>query len=97
MKELIARGVEIAPDGTVFGLAKIHHWCGNDPVRLHIARVDVAKVLSYLGEVTRMDGTRWEKPIWSGGFDEHGWNVSDYYAYKEYLDWVKFENARRHR
>ena len=33
-----ASGVELAPDGRVYGLVRIHHWCGNDPVQTHIAR-----------------------------------------------------------
>jgi len=74
------RGVEIGQDGRVYGLVKIHHWCGNDPVRNHIAKVDLAHMLMFLGEgepksalAETMFGN-WE----TGDFSEWGWNVSDY-------------------
>jgi hypothetical protein len=41
------RGVEIADDGTVTGLISIFHKCGNDPVKKHIARVDLSEMLMY--------------------------------------------------
>src|SRR5437016_1823693 len=42
LTEVVKRGVQIHSDGRVYGLVRIHHWCGYDPVREHIARVDVA-------------------------------------------------------
>src|SRR5436189_5371495 len=40
LSEATKRAVEITPDGRVVGLARVHHWCGNDPLGEHIARVD---------------------------------------------------------
>src|SRR5262245_13928214 len=48
LTEATKRGVEIASDGRVYGLVRIWHWCGNDPVREHIARVDLADMLMFL-------------------------------------------------
>lgn len=74
------RGVDIGQDGRVYGLVKIHHWCGNDPVRNHIAKVDLAHMLMFLREgepksalAETMFGNRE-----AGGFSEWGWNISDY-------------------
>jgi hypothetical protein len=50
LKQGTARGIEITPDGRVMGLLKVHHWCGNDPVRLHIVRVDLSYLLMWLNE-----------------------------------------------
>src|SRR5690349_4544352 len=33
LEEATKRGVEVTPDGRVFGLVKIHHWCGNSSIR----------------------------------------------------------------
>jgi hypothetical protein len=50
VRDVKAHGVEIAPDGTVFALVRVHHWCGNDPVRRHLARVDLASLMISIGE-----------------------------------------------
>jgi hypothetical protein len=74
------RGVEINPDGRVIGLVKVHHWCGNDPIRRHIARVDLAEMMMLLDEGSfDLDPVfaRWE---WNraGRFSEYGWDMSEY-------------------
>src|SRR5215216_7039928 len=48
LTEATKRGVEIAANGRVYGLVRVDHWCGNDAVREHIARVDVADVLNFV-------------------------------------------------
>ena len=52
LNDAIAEGVEVDPNGHVFGLLRIHHWCGNDPVRRHIARVDLSDMLIMAGADT---------------------------------------------
>jgi hypothetical protein len=49
-EDIIEHGVEIQPDGTIFALIRVHHWCGNDPVRFHLARLDLSSLLLLLGE-----------------------------------------------
>lgn len=44
-----AQGVELDPNGRAVGLIDVHHWCGNDPVGKHLARVDLAALALYLG------------------------------------------------
>ena len=50
LAEVAQNGVEVAPDGRIFGLIRVHHWCGNDPIGQHIARVDIERLLFYRGE-----------------------------------------------
>ena len=38
--EAIKRGVEVRKDGRVYALIRIHHWCGNEGIREHVAKVD---------------------------------------------------------
>lgn len=81
------RGVEMAPNGHVFGLVRIHHWCGNDPVRLHIARVDLSEAMMFL-RVGQTDAPVPESASAAreagGRFSERGWNISEY---SRFLGW----------
>jgi hypothetical protein len=36
--DILSHGVEMATDGTVYGLLQIHHWGRNDPVRQHLSQ-----------------------------------------------------------
>ena len=49
-KDITENGVEVRPDGTVYALVRVHHWCGNDPVRFQLGRVDLSSLLLLLGE-----------------------------------------------
>jgi hypothetical protein len=48
LAEATKRGVELGADGRVYSLVRVHHWCGNDPVREHLARIDLVRMLTYL-------------------------------------------------
>jgi hypothetical protein len=82
-------GVEIAPDGHIYGLIRIIHWCGNDPVQNHIARLDLADMLTYLREgqpTTKPSDEAMEDAADNRGGDmwQNGWNISDYLSFKEW-------------
>ncbi len=85
---LVERGVEISPDGRVYGLVKIHHWCGNDPVAGEIVRVDVADVLTYLEQGGLYRKCRQTDPAqvvchnYSGAFSSRGWMVEEYFDFQ---------------
>lgn len=49
LQEAVKRGVEIDQQGHVVGLIKVWHWCGNDPVRSHVGRVDLSSLLLFAG------------------------------------------------
>jgi len=93
LERILERGVEVDPDdGRVYGLIPIHHWCGNDPVGRHIARVDVARVLEFTGEgggsgnsipeTGRSDCGSASEWAWT----ELGWDVSCHFLYERWLE-----------
>ena len=85
LSEATKRGVEIAVDGRIYGLVRVHHWCGNDPVREHVARVDLSHMLTFIRE-----GERTTPPSDSdvmahetgGQFSEWGWEVGEFGRYQ---------------
>ena len=85
LSEMTKRGVEISADGRVYGLVRVHHWCGNDPVREHLARVDISDAMMFLhvgqtiAPVPESDSTVREA---GGRFTEWGWNVSEYIQFQ---------------
>jgi hypothetical protein len=50
VKDILDHGVEVKPDGSIYALVRVHHWCGNDPVHVHLARVDLSSLVLILGE-----------------------------------------------
>jgi hypothetical protein len=93
LTEMTKRGVEIAPNGNVYGLVRIHHWCGNDPVREDIVRVDLAEAMTFLhvgrtdAPVPQSDSTAREA---GGRFTEWGWNISEYF---QFLYWRSMKGS----
>ena len=81
LREATREGVEIAADGRVFGLVRVHHWCGNDPVSWHVARVDLSNLLNFLAEG---DGGGFGP---GGAFFEHGWRVGEYHRFSAWENW----------
>jgi hypothetical protein len=47
-QDILTNGVELASDGSMYALVHVHHWCGNDPVRFHLARVDLSSLLLFV-------------------------------------------------
>jgi hypothetical protein len=102
LTEATKHGVEIGTDGKVYGLMLIHHWCGNDPVRHHLARVDIASVLKFLQE------GEWTGPIdeksasfqcerKGGSFTKWGWNISEHYRFLSWESYAALQEAKRAR
>ena len=95
LTEVTKRGVEIGADGRIWGLAKIHHWCGNDPVREHIARIDLSDMMIFLrvGEpvapVAESESLLREP---GGSFTEWGWRVGEFYQFQS---WQSVKNLER--
>ncbi len=87
LSEATWRGVELGRGGRVHGLVRVHHWCGNDPVREHIARVDLSYLLAFLGEgevACQIDPEfRLRMPEKPGGrFTASGWEVGEYLQFR---------------
>lgn len=92
LAEATRRGVEVAADGRIYGLVRVHHWCGNDPVREHIARVDLALCLEYLGAgqttVPPVPGLNVAPPP-AGRFSPHGWEYGEYLGFRSWCNLVR--------
>ena len=82
LAEAVRQGVEISPEGQVYGLVKVHHWCGNDPVRKHLAKVNLAEMLLFAGDASPEVPFRGDsealRSVRPNRFTQHGWNMSDY-------------------
>lgn len=81
LTEVTLRGVEVATNGRIYGLVRVHHWCGNDPVREHIARVDISKMLLMLQvglAISPVNEAITSSCRPGGQFSEFGWNVSEF-------------------
>jgi hypothetical protein len=92
LSEVSKRGIEIAADGRIYGLVKIHHWCGNDPVQIHIARVDVSDWLAFLrvGEVieTKLEDFEFDREP-GGRITQSGWEIGEYHRFRLWADCVR--------
>jgi len=87
LNEATKRGVEIAAGGRVLGLVRIHHWCGNDPVREHVARIDLSDMMIFLraGEpVVPVPETESLLTQPGGSFSEWGWRVGEFYQFQSW-------------
>ncbi|WP_165227794.1 hypothetical protein [Aquisphaera insulae] len=84
LAEVTKRGVEVGKDGRVYGLLRVHHWCGNDPIREHVSRVDVADLMAYLGEgktSEAMPRPRWSLQHAASAFSPAGWRIEEFMGY----------------
>jgi hypothetical protein len=91
LEEAIKRGVEIETDGRVYGLLRIRHWCGNDPVREHIAKVDLSLLLAFCREGIRSEPLADDELgeyARIGRFSECGWDVGSYFAFQHFCEHV---------
>lgn len=85
LAEITKRGIEVTGDGSVYGLVRVHHWCGNDPVGEHIARVEVSELLTFLEEGERAESAdsatkfRIRREM---GFSEHGWDIGEFIQFE---------------
>lgn len=75
----IEHGLELSTDGRAIGLIRVNHWCGNDRIRVHLARIDVRALLEFLPHVWPPSPHNPGDRAWSDPhFARHGWNVSQW-------------------
>jgi hypothetical protein len=94
LTEATKRGVEIAADGRVLGLVRIHHWCGNDPVREHIARIDLSDLMLFLRVGDPVAPVPEAESLLSepgGSFTEWGWRVGEFYQFQSWQSFKKHD------
>ena len=95
LAEVTKRGVEVSPNGRIWGLVGVHHWCGNDPVRAHVARVDLSDMMTFLsvGEPVAPVPESESWVIGPGGtFTEWGWRVGEFLQFEL---WEKIKDPAR--
>lgn len=95
LTEATKRGVEIHADGRVWGLVRVHHWCGNDPVREQIARVDLSDMMMFLrvGEsVAPVPESEFLARVPGGTFSVWGWRMGEFLQFKS---WQSFKDSPR--
>ena len=90
LSEATRQGVEVGQDGRVYGLVRVWHWCGNDPVRKQVARVDLSRLLRFLNErasTSTPEATYSypSRPV-AGRFSRFGWDVSECGVFLEWND-----------
>lgn len=92
LAEATKHGVEVQANGRVWGLVKIHHWCGNDPVREHIARIDLSEMMTFLRvghPVASVPQAEFLIDEPGGRFTEWGWRIEEF---QEFESWEKIKN-----
>ena len=95
LAETTQRGVEIHAGGRIWGLVRIHHWCGNDPVQEHIARIDLSDMVTFLrvGEpVIAVPETGISLPKPDGTFSESGWSIGEFL---DFQTWQSIKDSSR--
>ncbi|MFA6564526.1 MAG: hypothetical protein WCV00_21660 [Verrucomicrobiia bacterium] len=95
LREATKRGVEVQADGRVWGLVRIHHWCGNDPVREHIAKVDLAAMMIFLrlGEPAGpVPDARLLVEERGGSFTDCGWRIGEFLQFQS---WQSLKDSAR--
>jgi hypothetical protein len=89
LSAVIAQGVEVAPDGRVTGLLRCRHWCGNDPIRDDIRRVDVADLLIFLKVVDHPIDPEIDQCDWqSRTIPLERWDPGDFGNFRLFREWV---------
>ena len=95
LAEATKRGVEVHADGRVWGLVRVHHWCGNDPVREHIARVDLADMILFLRVGEPIDDVPEAKFLVrqpGGRFSKWGWRSGEFLQFQS---WESMKDSAR--
>lgn len=85
LHEALKRGVEVRQDGRIFALVRIHHWCGNDPVTEHVARIDLSDMMMFLRvgrPTTPVPEAECLVNEPGGSFSDFGWNISEFLQFQ---------------
>lgn len=78
------RGVRLV-EGRPVGQMRIWHWCGNDFVRYHLVRVDLANLAVFAGEGIPEDSSSTpESTSDVESLSKWGWKVDEYERFKKW-------------
>ena len=87
LSEATREGVEIADDGRIYGLVRVNRNCNRDPVRKHVAKVDLSHMLTFIreGERTTPPADPHLLAYSPGGwFSKRGIGVAEFWAFERY-------------
>jgi hypothetical protein len=84
LAEATARGVEKS-GGRVYGLVRVNHWDPDDPIREHVARVDLSRLLQFLAEGESSEEVPRGLRKKGGTFTAAGWRVEEFDMFQVWL------------
>mgnify|MGYP000512293578 CR=1 FL=1 len=97
-QKAIVNGVYVSDEGYAYGLLKIWHWCGNDSVREHIAKVDLGVLAGLLDHKQVEEDIPYSENKFSfihpkmkefiNDYDDHGWSVSKFIQYENFKQFM---------
>ena len=89
VRDAIKYGIEIDEHGQCFGLIKVHHWCGNDPVSQHLARINLSFLIISEGGIASKDLHSHlfspNQKIEKISYSEYGMAIEDFIQFRYYL------------
>jgi len=96
LSEAMSRGVEVGKDGSLTGLVRFFHGCGNDPVRFDLRRINIGHLLSFfemraLDEHASLNKEGFYEPgpfTKTGAFGDSGWYSAEGGMFFHYERWV---------
>jgi hypothetical protein len=89
----LKHGIEINQDGNVYGILKLWHYCGNDPIRLDLRKVNLSDLAAFLHPKGATEKYSVELYIqddnalkYFNHYSSHGWNYGTYLWFKRIID-----------
>ncbi len=95
---VLGRGLRL-DNGKIVGLVRIHHWCGNDPIRYDVRRVDFELLCVYVDRqcvtncsfVSSRDTNTGTTSDTSIHVTKHGWRYDEYVKFLSFCKYFKAE------
>jgi hypothetical protein len=88
----LKQGIEMNQDGNVYGILKLWHSCGNDPIRLDLRKVNLSDLAAFLHpngatekyyvELDTQDDNVLEHFNY---YSSHGWHYGTYLLFKRII------------
>lgn len=89
VSDAIKYGIEIDEHGQCFGLIKVHHWCGNDSVKLHLARINLSCLIISEGGISSPDFKDHlvfaNQTIEKTSYSDYGMAIEDFMQFRYYM------------
>ncbi len=101
IEHAVENGIEIDKDENVFGLLQVHHRCGNDPVRYHLAKINLTGLVLYTGgkadtNISQKFLDDFLPKSNSRDFNENGLSQIDFITINHLLRYIEFDKLQLH-